>query len=308
LKFSVLIAAYQAGRFLPSALASLRAQEHQDWELVVVEDGSHDGTEEIVRAFADGESRRVQYENLGTNRGVAAARNRLLELAQGEGLAFLDADDRWTPRHLLRARETLEAGADLVVARLQTFDLASGRELETYVPPAGFFADPVRGLFERSAIMTSSCVALRRSLAEKAGRFDEAFCVGEDRDYWLRCALLGARLAETGEVTCHYAKHTASAMTRTLVWAQQEVAFFEKHQLLAAVPVTLRRALLTAALLNHGRLLRATDPRRSAQILWRAWKTSPARLAVLPHLVYSVLSAFRPRSVGPGWHRKYDHR
>ena len=308
MKFSVLIAAYQAGRFLPSALQSLRAQEHEDWELVVVEDGSRDGTEDLVRAFADGESRRVQYENLGTNRGVAAARNRLLALAQGEVLAFLDADDRWTPRHLLRARETLEGGADLVAARLQTFDLASARELETYAPPPGFFAGPVRGLFERSAIMTSSCVALRRSLVEQAGRFDEAFCVGEDRDYWLRCALLGARFAETGEVTCHYAKHADSAMARTLVWAQQEVAFFEKHRSLAGVPVALRRARLTDALLNFGRLLRAADPRRSAEILWRAWRTSPARLAVLPHLVFSVLTALRPRAAVPGWHREDDHR
>jgi len=292
-KFSILIPAFQAARFLPAALASVRQQEHRDWELIVVEDGSHDGTEEIVRAFTHGEVRRVEYANLGQNRGVATARNRLLELARGDAVAFLDADDWWTPRHLDRARVAMEGGADLAVARLQICDLDPPRERETYAPPGGFFADPIRGLFARSAIMTSSCVALRRSLVERAGRFDEAFCVGEDRDYWLRCAVLGARFADTGEVTCHYAKHGASAMARTLVGAQQEVVFFEKHRELAVVPEPLRRARLAEALANHGRLVRHADPAHSARLLWRAWRLAPAQLARLGHCLYSLLAQWR---------------
>lgn len=296
--FSVLIPAYQAARFLPAALESVRGQEHQDWELIVVEDGSRDGTEEIVQEFARGEPRRVEYANLGMNRGVAAARNRLLALARGDAVAFLDADDEWTPRHLSRASEVLAAGTDFAVAPLQIFDLDPPRERETYSPPAAFFADPVRGLFERSAIMTSSCVAFRRALWEKAGRFDEAFCVGEDRDYWLRCALLGARFADTGEVTCRYAKHAGSAMARTLVWAQQEVAFYEKHRALAAVPDALRRERLAEALSNHARLLRRDDPRASAAMLWRAWRLSPARISRLAHCLYSL--ARKLSVVAPG--------
>jgi glycosyltransferase involved in cell wall biosynthesis len=295
LHFSILIPAYRAARFLPTALESVRAQEHRDWELIVVEDGSRDGTEEIVRAFADGEARRVQYVNPGENRGVAAARNRLLELARGEALAFLDADDRWTPRHLLKLQETLAAGADIAVARLQIVDLDPPREGETYAPPAGFFADPVRGLMERSAIVTCSSVALRRAVVERVGRFDERFCVGEDRDYWLRCALLGARFADTTEVSCRYAKHAASAMARTLVWAEQEVAFHEKHATLTAVPESLRRAQLAEALANHGRLLRHDDPRQSARLLWRAWRLAPGRVARLAHAAYSWAGGQRRR-------------
>ena len=300
MKFSVLIPAFHAGRFLPTALDSLRAQEHGDWELIVLEDGSHDATEEVVRTFAAGGTRRVHYENAGRNRGVASARNRLLELARGDTLAFLDADDRWTPRHLTRAREAIESGADLAVARLQIFDLEASRDRETYTPAAALFSDPVQTLFERSAIMTSSCVALRRDLVEKTGRFDAAFCVGEDRDYWLRCALLGARFADTGEITCRYAKHGASAMARTLVWAQQEVAFYEKHRALAAVPAARRTERLADALLNHGRLLRASDPEASARVLWRAWKLAPLRPAPLLHLLVSATRILRraPRPAG----------
>jgi glycosyltransferase involved in cell wall biosynthesis len=297
MNFSVLIPAYNAGRFLPKALASLRNQEHKDWELIVVEDGSRDDTEAVVLAFANGIAQRVRYENLGRNRGVAVARNRLLELARGEAVAFLDADDWWEPRHLIRAREILESGAALAVARLQLFDLEAGCGRETYAPPAAFFADPVRGIYERSWIMTSSCVALRSDWIEKVGRFDEAFCVGEDRDYWLRCFLLGARCVDTGEITCHYAKHSSSAMARTLVWAQQEVAFYEKHRDLTDVSAGLRRERLTEALFNYGRLLRASDPRRSAQVLWQAWKIAPCCFALLPHLLFSVLAARRKTRV-----------
>src|SRR4051812_261534 len=101
MKISVLIAAYHAAPFLPAALACVAAQTHADWELVVVEDGSRDGTEELVRALAAAHpTRRVIYDNLGENRGVAAARNRLLSLAKGDAVAFLDADDEWTPTHL----------------------------------------------------------------------------------------------------------------------------------------------------------------------------------------------------------------
>lgn len=293
--FSILIPAYRAARFLPTALESVRAQEHRDWELIVVEDGSRDGTEEIVRAFAEGKAQRVEYANLGENRGVAVARNRLLELARGEALAFLDADDRWTPRHLLKAQESLMAGSDVAVARLQIVDLDPPRERETYAPPPELFADAVRGLFERSAIMTCSSVALRRALAERVGCFDERFCVGEDRDYWLRCALLGARFADTAEVTCCYAKHAASAMARTLVWAQQEVAFYEKHRALDVMPETLRRARLAEALANHGRLLRRDDPRESARLLWRAWRLMPGEVALLAHAFYSWVATQRRR-------------
>lgn len=297
MKFSVLTPAYRAARFLPTALASLRAQEHADWEWIVYEDGSADGTEAIVREFAAGETRRVHYENPGQNRGVAAARNRLLDLAEGEALAFLDADDWWTPRHLLRAGEVLASGADLTVAGLRLCELDPPRERETYTPPPEFFADPVRGLFMRSAIMTSSSVVLRRALAEKVGRFDEAFSIGEDRDFWLRCALAGGRFASTGEVTCHYAKHSASAMAGTLRWAEQEVAFLEKHAALAAVPDRVRRKLLAEALCNHGRLLRHVEPRRSAELLWRAWRMAPGNLGLLGHAVYSALKGnLRPET------------
>ncbi|MCP5940057.1 glycosyltransferase family 2 protein, partial [Klebsiella pneumoniae] len=83
--------------------------------------GSNDGSEAIVRAAAATSSQPIRYENLGTNYGVAATRNRLMELAEGEIFAFLDADDWWTPEHLAAAAACFKAGVGVVVTGVRTF-------------------------------------------------------------------------------------------------------------------------------------------------------------------------------------------
>lgn len=281
MKISCLIAAYKAGATIGKALESIRAQEHADWEIVVVEDGSRDQTQEIVRRFAATVPQRVRYDNFGVNRGVATARNRLLELAEGEAGAFLDADDWWTPRHLLNASHALVNGADLVTSRIQLFDLDSGKPLEIYGPPAELFKSPAETLFEKSVIMTSSCVALRLSAARQVGGFDPTFRIGEDRDFWLRFAARGGRFVDSGEVTCFYAKHAASTMAKTQLWAQQEVAFYQKHKDWTGVSKSERSHHLAHVLVNYGRLLRAHDPAGSADALARAWNLRPFSPVVL---------------------------
>jgi glycosyltransferase involved in cell wall biosynthesis len=288
MKISCLIAAYKAGNYIGKALESIRSQQHANWEVVVVEDGSRDQTENVVRAFAASVSQPVYYENFGVNRGVASARNRLLELADGEAVSFLDADDWWTPQHLASAHKALERGADLIVARIQLFDLTTGANLETYTPDPALFAHPVERLFERSEIMTSSGVTLRRELVRRAGNFDPSLRIGEDRDYWLRCAAVGGRLADSGEITCYYAKHAGSTMAKTLLWAEQEVAFYRKHRRLVAVPAMTRRSRYAHALTNYGRLVRAHDAKASARALFKAWTLRPYSARTAAQCLLSV--------------------
>lgn len=277
---SVLIAAYKAGPYIASALESVRSQTYADWELIVVEDGSRDETEAIVTAFAAKVPQPVRYENLGTNQGVAIARNRLMELARGAAVAFIDADDLWDPHHLQRGAERLAHGADLVATGVITVDLASGRELERILPPDSLESDPVGTLFRGSVIVTSSCVFLRTTKLREIGGFDRTLRVGEDRDYWLRIGLAGGRFALSREMTCRYSKHAQSTMHKTMLVAEQVVMFYEKYQALDSVPPALRKQSLARSLESHGRLLRAKDPRRSAHLLARAWRLQPANLAL----------------------------
>ena len=294
MKVSILIPAYKAGAYIGTALQSVRAQSHADWEVVVVEDGSQDETEAVVADFARSTPQRVTYRNLGHNYGVGTARNRLLELAAGEAIAFLDADDTWESPHLALAVEKLNRGADVVVSGVTTVDLAARTTLERVTVPAALMAEPVLTLFEVSAIITSSAVVLRKALTERTGQFDATLRIGEDRDYWLRCALEGGRFSSTDAFTCNYAKHEASSMARTFLVAECELRFYEKYRALAEVPRRTRKRLLAKSLISFGRLLRKRDPARSAACFWRAWHTVPFSPQILLHLAFS-----RWRMLGP---------
>jgi glycosyltransferase involved in cell wall biosynthesis len=289
MKFSVLIAAYNAAPFISSALASVRAQTHADWEIIVVEDGSCDGTEAVVREFGASVRQPVRYENFRWNCGVAAARNRLMELATGEACAFLDADDTWLTEHLAEAAWRLGVEADLVVCDVDTVELRSGKVLGTITVPHQLESSPVSTLFDRSAIVTSSAVAIDRSFAAGVGRFDNRLHVGEDRDFWLRCALAGARFSPTGRVTCRYSKHDGSAMSRTLRVAEQNVRFYEKHRNLEEIPEERRRRALAEALQTHARLSRSRDARASLSLLRSSWRLNP-RPSVVVHMIRSLVS------------------
>ncbi len=280
MNISVLIAAYQADRFLAAALASVAAQTHRDWELVVVEDGSRDRTEEIVRAFAAGSTRPVRYANLGVNRGVAAARNRLLELAAGDAVAFLDADDRWRPEHLAGLASALAAAPApvLAVSTLERWDGDADRPLGVHRPTTAQLRAPHRSLFTRSFIETSSCVALPRATLARVGRFDESFQIGEDRDYWLRALADGGALGFSPAPTCRYTKHAGSSMTRTRRVAEDVVRFHEKHLHAPGIPRAVAHRALAAALRTLGRLTRRENPAAARAAFLRGWRVWPAAL------------------------------
>lgn len=296
MKVSVLIPAFHAERFIGTALLSVRAQQHADWELIVVEDGSRDETEQIVLRFAASSRQRCVYDNLGTNRGVSAARNRLIKLAKGDVLAFLDADDTWASGHLSALVAQIQAGCEIVVSGVRTIDVVQNSAREFVAAPAELVTDPVMTLFRRSAIITSSAVGLTRELADRVGWFDLTLRIGEDRDYWLRCALANARFGLTKSFTCDYAKHAGSAMARTQLVAQQEARFYEKYRSLTAIPARLRRHLLAESLIAHGRLLRAESRQRSAACFWQAWRCEPLNFRTLLHLAFTGWQSVRTSS------------
>ena len=99
---SVVIPTFNRASRLLEAIRSVQEQTVEDWELVIVDDGSTDSTEEAVRAIPD---RRIRYLPV-SHRGVSAARNFGIARSVGPWICFLDSDDRWTPRKLERQLET----------------------------------------------------------------------------------------------------------------------------------------------------------------------------------------------------------
>lgn len=286
MKVSVLIAAYQAVKFLPTALESVSAQDYPNWELVVTEDGSDDGTRAIVHAFADQhEDRRIKYTNSGVNRGVSATRNRCLSMAAGDAVAFLDADDYWKPTHLSGLVTLLQAGHGLAISPIEVWSDSDDTRVH-YRPTPRQLADPLSNLFERSFIQTSSCVAIAKTVCDEVGNFDETLQIGEDRDYWLRALLTGRTLGCCEVATCCYRKHDASAMTRTSLVAGDTVAFYQKHQNVDVQSPSYRKRKLAQSLVIHGRLIRAIDRASARRSFFQAWRLMPWRCDFLARTVF----------------------
>lgn len=107
--FSVVIPAYNAGRFLPTTLGSVYRQTVQDFEIVVVNDGSTDNTEEVLKAERDPRLRVITREN----GGECVARNMGIKEARGQYIALLDADDAWRPNHLEIVLKYIQKLADI---------------------------------------------------------------------------------------------------------------------------------------------------------------------------------------------------
>jgi glycosyltransferase involved in cell wall biosynthesis len=161
------------------AIASVLAQTYQDFELIVVDDGSRDGTGDVVREFSG--VRYVYQENCG----VSAARNRGVALSTGALLAFLDSDDLWQPRKLEAQVAFFTSHPDTQICQTEEVWLRNG----VRVNPHNKHRKAGGDVFARSlylCLVSPSAVMLRRELFERVGGFDESLPACEDYDLWLR--------------------------------------------------------------------------------------------------------------------------
>ena len=180
---SVVVPTYERRDLVVRAVRSVLAQTHRDFELIVVDDGSTDGTEGALRGL-DPRLRYLWQEN----RGVAAARNAGLELARGEIVAFLDSDDRWLPHHLATVTEMLARHPQAVLATTSPRFRVAGRE----DPSRTRLIDPLPLALGENFVGYPSGVAVRRDAVLAAGGFDERLRVCEGFDLALRMAVQGS--------------------------------------------------------------------------------------------------------------------
>ena len=183
---SVIIPAYRASATIGRALASVAGQTCKPREVIVVDDGSGDGTIEAAEAMAGQMNGIALIVVKQDNRGAGAARNRALAEATSTYVAFLDADDEWLAEKIARSMAMLEGSGHVLVGHDYVRVADSGAE--QVIGCAKFYhqaADPVAGLFRRGYIATSS-VVVRRDAVAAAGGFDENLTMVEDFDLWLK--------------------------------------------------------------------------------------------------------------------------
>jgi len=211
---------------LRGTLASVLAQEDVDLEVVVVNDGSTDGTQTMLDAHDDG---RVHAIHLVSSGSVARARNTGMERARGRWLAFLDDDDLWAPSKL---RAQLDAAAsseaDFVYCAAVLIDRDHRVVGSEPAPPADGL---LPRLFPGNPIPAgASSVLARASLVREAGGFDEQFTQLADWDMWIRLVLAG-RPAACPEYLVGYLQHPTNMLisdTRNVLRELDRLA--RKHQ------------------------------------------------------------------------------
>jgi glycosyl transferase family 2 len=179
---SIIVPTCERREYVCRAVRSVFAQRYQDWELIVVDDGSTDGTGKALRAFGP----RLRYV-WQENRGVSAARNAGLRLARGEIVAFLDSDDRWLPDHLETVVAMLARYPEAVLASTCPSFRVGGRQQVA----GARLVDFVPIVFISNQVGYVPCVAVRRDALLTVGGFDDRLEVGEDNVVFMQLALLG---------------------------------------------------------------------------------------------------------------------
>lgn len=189
MKVSVIIPAFNAAGWLPSAVASVLAQTRPADELVIVDDGSTDSTAAVARSFG-GITRLVSREN----GGLAAARNTGAAATSGDWLLFLDADDTLVPTALESLIRRASAGDAGVVYGFVLQRRGEPTETRLHGLPyaVGDPPIPAKAHFWWTPIPTAGAALIRRSLNDKVGGFDERFRQVEDAEYWLRCGVVSS--------------------------------------------------------------------------------------------------------------------
>ena len=181
---SVIIPTYNRAHLIGRAIRSVLNQTYQDFEIIVVDDGSTDNTEEVVKGFNDG---RIRYIRHDENRGGAAARNTGIRAAKGEYIAFQDDDDEWLPGKLEKQIKALEGAppeVGVVYTDFRRFDERSTNELKpTKVMQVS--GDIHGDLLEDNFIGTPT-VLVRRGCFDKVGMFDEELPRFQDWELWIR--------------------------------------------------------------------------------------------------------------------------
>ncbi len=184
MKFSVIIPTYNRAYILRRAIDSVLSQTYQNFELIVVDDGSTDETQEILEDY--GEKIKILTQK---NRGVSAARNLGLKYSSGELISFLDSDDSWFSHKLEAQFQFFRENPEIPLVHGEEVWIRNGKR----VNPKHKHKKSGGDIFEKClslCLISPSAVAIKKELLIEMEGFDENFIVCEDYDLWLKVTSL----------------------------------------------------------------------------------------------------------------------
>ena len=228
-RVSVIMPCYNGERYLEESIQCVLNQSYKDIELIIVDDGSTDNSKNIIKTYGE---RIKLFEQ--TNKGPYPARNLGIQHSTGEFIAFLDADDYWTPDFIEKLYQALKPGnAALAYCGWQNVGIP-GKTSEPYIPPDYETEDKLYAFLRSAAPWPIHAALVRASVLKEAGGFDEDFHTCMDYDLWLR---IGAKqpIIRVSEVMAFYRHHEQGQITSTQ-WRQAYNTWMVKKKFIKANP------------------------------------------------------------------------
>lgn len=304
MRVSIIMPVYNTAAYVGVAVASVVSQSWRDWTLIAVDDGSTDGSPEIIEGFGDPRIRLLR----AAHGGVSAARNLGVAAADGDAVLFLDSDDWLCPGGLERLVRKLAEHKEASAA-YGPFgfvpEAAVPGDAPTSVHPGPRRDGDIVGDVLRFCPFVMGCVLIRRDALTRAGQFRTNLHFGEDWEFWVRLALTGPFRREMGGAPVTLNRRRAGSAYMTLasdptVIAASTAAIFDNPALATHLGARRLAALRREAdaesqwaigreMIRNGRL---PDGR-----IWlrRSLRTSPNALRLLAALVSHVAPALLPR-------------
>ena len=180
MKISVIIPTYNRKHTLQRAIDSVLVQTFKPFEIIIVDDGSEDGTREwLLKNYPS-----VQYIHQPNN-GVSSARNKGIQISQGSWIALLDSDDEWMPEKLESQSRFIEVNRDSSFCHTNEIWIRNGVRVNQMKKHKKFGGDIFKHCLDICRISPSSSI-IKKDVFEEVGAFDESLTVCEDYDLWLR--------------------------------------------------------------------------------------------------------------------------
>ncbi len=209
---SIIMPCYNSVKHLARSVPSVQRQTFQEWELIIVDDGSTDDSWERMSKLASKDSRITPVRQ--SNAGAAAARNKGLDHAQGRYTAFLDADDTWHPAFLAHMTAALDKEKTPAIAYCGWQNIGHKKNTEPFIPPEYENDHKIESLLESCRWPIHAALTPTR-IIQDAGGFDETLTSCMDYDLWLRLGVVH-KLVRVPKVLSYYHHHGEGQITRNL--------------------------------------------------------------------------------------------
>jgi len=217
---SVIIHTYNNEKFIAETVESVLNQTYKDYEIIVVDDGSEDGTRDALIPYMQ----KIRY-HYKENGGIASAKNAGISLSETEFVAFLDHDDLWVPDKLQLQMEHFNENPQIGLVYAKYTSFRDGKELRTK-PEKGYSGWIFKELLAKSFIQTST-VVVKRECLDAAGPYDETFSLGDEYDMFLRIA----RKFQCGFVDkglTRYRVHDTNASNNDFLFDNENLGVYKK--------------------------------------------------------------------------------